>query len=677
MASAVITIDDVLGPLQIRKIFSDKDPADIDIEMTGSSDEEGSPGQRSCKQCNNGKTLLTCDCYACAAWRALSNQLVNKRPSPWPGALDVLENFCKRQRTVEEQHAGSGVIPGSASADPHGETSKSGAGVIPAPHTGAPSSSAAQPKAKAAPVPRHPLQDIVWNRRRFDEAEDGQKYMNKGPGNLVAFRAETKKAKGYVQDWGIEVISNNGEEVRYGPQTNTKENFVNIARHKSDSRNKVIVIDCDQTLLAVTFEEEKYRSWTVPWYMKRRITNLSHFFSGFLRHWGCTWKGNQRCDSGGWFLWMEVSKMLCHGYKERACEEAAAFHDVEHDYHKGGSTPVFMLRALVPANAHEKTRFQLAVEINHATGRFLRPLAVRACSGQQYLKQLDPSRYAAVATKELISKLPGLFHITLQSNVAAIVAHGLKPGHLSQTYGRVDVHFSPFPPHDKRNEMMRDKLRSIGRTSAKWVVISVNPLKCPKDSLRFCLANNIVLSSATIPSSAFDGIWTLSWSDQPVAQQRWLYEPRLESFSVTHFRGDHTYTDAAIADLISVGAAARAHIVGECRESSAQRMAHYQKAKNAPILANEQGAHEGIPLRRCPACLDATPSRMTYCLCCNAEFLGQYHGEGHRHGQAASAAPYRVPPKAPDIKSHQIQESIECSPDNDPKRSREVELAGD
>ncbi len=199
--------------------------------------------------------------------------------------------------------------------------------------------------------------------------------------------------------------------------------------------------------------------------------------------------------------------------------------------------------------------------------------------------------------------------------------------------------------------MMRNKLRSIERTSTKWVVISVNPLKCPKDSLRFCLANNIVLSSATIPSSAFDGIWTLSWSDQPGAQQRWLYEPRLESFAVTHFRGDHTYTDEAIADLISVGAAARAHIVGECRESSVQRMAHYQKAKNTPILAIEQGAHEGIPLRRCPACLDATPSRMTYCLCCNAEFLGQYHGEGHRHGQAASAAPYRVPPKAPDIKS--------------------------
>ena len=164
----MITMEDVPGPVQTRKIVSDKDPADKDIVMTPSSDEEGPPGQPSCKQCNNGKTLLTCDCCACAAWRALSDQLVNKRPSSWPCALDVLENLCKRQRTVEEQHAGSGVIPGAASADPHGETSKSDAGVIPTPHTGAPSSSAAQPKANAAPNPRHLTKAMTCNRRRVD-----------------------------------------------------------------------------------------------------------------------------------------------------------------------------------------------------------------------------------------------------------------------------------------------------------------------------------------------------------------------------------------------------------------------------------------------------------------------------------------------------------------------------
>jgi hypothetical protein len=99
--------------------------------------------------------------------------------------------------------------------------------------------------------------------------------------------------------------------------------------------------------LTIEFEQGKYRNWQDAWYSKKRVNQLSHFFSGFLRHWGCTWKGNQSCDSGGWFLWMKVSQMLCKGYKDRLSDEAAAFHDVDHAY-MNGSTPVFMLHALIP-----------------------------------------------------------------------------------------------------------------------------------------------------------------------------------------------------------------------------------------------------------------------------------------------------------------------------------------
>ncbi len=223
----------------------------------------------------------------------------------------------------------------------------------------------------------------------------------------------------------------------------------------------------------------------------------------------------------------------------------------------------------------------------------------------------------------MISLLPGLFHITLQSNIASIVAHGIQPGHVNQTHGgRMDRHFSPFPPYDRRNEMMRHKIKSINKNTATWVVISVNPWKCPKDSLRFCLANSIILSTVTIPSSAFEGIWTLSWSDSRQALQQWIYEPSLEKFAVTQFRGLREYTDEEIVRCIAVGDAACRQVLADCQESSILRMSHYNKARDSPIRADEQEVHEGIPLRRCPACLKATSSRMTYCLRCNAEFLG-------------------------------------------------------
>ena len=129
------------------------------------------------------------------------------------------------------------------------------------------------------------------------------------------------------------------------------------------------------------------------------------------------------------------------------------------------------------------------------------------------------------------------------------MAHGLQPGHKRDKHGRLDIHFSPFPPHDRRNEMMRPKIQSITKSRENWVVISVNPSLCPEGSLRFCLANNIVLSAVTIPSSAFVGIWTLSWSDSRQAQQKWIYEPSLERMAVTHYKGDAS-TDDAIAECL-------------------------------------------------------------------------------------------------------------------------------
>ncbi len=295
----------------------------------------------------------------------------------------------------------------------------------------------------------------------------------------------------------------------------------------------------------------------------------------------------------------------------------------------------------------------MTIEVEHGTGKYLRPLALRSCSGQKNWKQLDPLRFAAVATPALLALLPGLFHITTIANIASIVAHGLKPGHLLTEGGRKDVHFSPFTPYDNRNEMMREKMRTISYRTETWVCISVNPAKCPRNSLRLCQPNSIVLSTEIIPAEAFDGIWTLSWFGSTIAQQRWTYEPKMETFEVSHFRGDHVYSNGAVASLITEGQAAYGMIVQECADDSCKRMAHYQTTKSTPISAEEQRLHIGIPLRRCPSCLKPTAARMTYCFCCKAEFLGRTATTDSSGRSPARNAPFRIPPKlpAPDVRS--------------------------
>ena len=209
----------------------------------------------------------------------------------------------------------------------------------------------------------------------------------------------------------MDVVSRNEKELRYGPVPNGDEYYTTLRAYKSKRSNTVSIVDCDQMLLSIVFRDPRFKDWTAARYGKSILNDLSHFWSGFLRHWGCQRKGSMSCDSGGWFPWKEVCDMLTNGFTKRISYEAARFHDVPHG--EWGSVAVFMLQALVPARASEKTRFQVAVDVDGETGEYIMPLALRACSGQQNLQQLDPSRFAAIATPELLAKLPGLFHITL------------------------------------------------------------------------------------------------------------------------------------------------------------------------------------------------------------------------------------------------------------------------
>ncbi len=123
---------------------------------------------------------------------------------------------------------------------------------------------------------------------------------------------------------------------------------------------------------------------------------------------------------------------------------------------------IYMLKAMVPTD-RQKTRFQAAIEIDHRTGRWIRPVAGRAASGHADWALLDPLREAGVVTGGLLNTFPGLFHLTPLTNVSLIIKNGLKPGS-ALGKGRADIHFSPFPPLDRRNEMMARRMDQIRRS---------------------------------------------------------------------------------------------------------------------------------------------------------------------------------------------------------------------
>ncbi len=57
----------------------------------------------------------------------------------------------------------------------------------------------------------------------------------------------------------------------------------------------------------------------------------------------------------------------------------------------------------------------------------------------------------------------------------------------------------------------------------------------------------------------------------------------------------------------------------------------------------EQNKYEGVSLRRCPACLFVTASRMTFCLGCNVECLGK-KTETLANQSRLEQGPAKVPP---------------------------------
>ena len=207
---------------------------------------------------------------------------------------------------------------------------------------------------------------------------------------------------------------------------------------------------------------------------------------------------------------------------------------------------MLMLHALIPKRRYDKTRFQITVEVDGGSDTILRPHAIRAASGHSDFDYLDPVRVASVANDALLQAVPGMFHMTTVDRVRSIIQQGLLPGSGVSQGGRHDIHMSPFAPLDGRNTIMHNKLSHIRLRGECWCVISINVSKLAPGSLRYCPTNGVFLCDKPIGSETFDGIWQIVWILDDW-QQRWIFEPRIESMNVIGYRGGQRAKPSRVA----------------------------------------------------------------------------------------------------------------------------------
>jgi hypothetical protein len=275
---------------------------------------------------------------------------------------------------------------------------------------------------------------------------------------------------------------------------------------------------------------------------------------------------------------------------------------------------------MIPQGRWDKVRFQVTIEIDYKTERWIRPSDSRAASGHTNWCLLDPSRIAGAATQGLIRYCPGIFHMTKLSKVSLILRDGLMPGCRLSHKGRADVHFSPFPPMDIRNGMMRKKLEQIKRTGEPWAVISLDPRKCGAYRMRYCTANGILLCNQTFQPRAFDCVWSFRHDGTEWLEQ-WIYEDSLEHVNVIGYRGGTVALACEIAQLLCSTNEDIKEMTRKCETDAGYFDLCHKRAKVCPISSDEKQYWDGQPIRRCPACVNASPSRGATCLWCAAEWL--------------------------------------------------------
>ena len=103
----------------------------------------------------------------------------------------------------------------------------------------------------------------------------------------------------------------------------------------------------------------------------------------------------------------------------------------------------------------------------------------------------------------------------------------------------------------------------------------------------------------------------------------WLYEPRLEHVKVVGYTGGNPANPDRIARVLAVSKEHFYKLKKECELSNEAMTKRHDEAKRLELNTDELQYWNRCPLRRCPCCLYASPSRCVMCLHFRASSLCQ------------------------------------------------------
>ena len=100
-----------------------------------------------------------------------------------------------------------------------------------------------------------------------------------------------------------------------------------------------------------------------------------------------------------------------------------------------------------------------------------KPWAIRAANGHSFMT-IDPYRMAATMDFRFWDMCPILYHVTAAENLEKIMSSQcLLPGYKCFKSGRRDIHFTPFPPLDMREVLVRKRVEKA-RISREELILS-------------------------------------------------------------------------------------------------------------------------------------------------------------------------------------------------------------
>jgi RNA:NAD 2'-phosphotransferase (TPT1/KptA family) len=251
--------------------------------------------------------------------------------------------------------------------------------------------------------------------------------------------------------------------------------------------------------------------------VKDDFYHMSHELTLVLRHatsYKLARESTLGMDSGGWFRLDSLAthyqrygcKRLIEITKDRSVEWWKAFILAAISFGGSRSDPI------------GKIRMQVAVEISRdrcngwsdEENEEWYPWAIRATNGHSFLT-IDPYRMGATMDYRFWEQCPVLYHVTALENLEKIMeTQCLLPGHKCYRSGRRDIHFTPFPPLDMREVLVRKRMEKT-RVSREELIVFCCDTKVLMDDndvgLRFNAGAGIPLCFGAVKRTAMIGAY--------------------------------------------------------------------------------------------------------------------------------------------------------------------------